>query len=375
MAKIGISYRRSDSQDITGRIFDRLAQHYGKETVFRDIDSMQPGIDFRDQISEALTTSDILLVIVGPKWLGLGEGTRHRIDNEDDPVRVEVETALTRKIPIVPVLVGSMKMPEASHLPSSLRDFAYRQAVTVDGGRDFDHHVDGLIRALDQRFAALRNPAQAPTQIISKNRRPYSWLARSYVLVGVGFVAIALVLMALLFHNGEKSLPAVEHTQAPSASTTNIRGGPARADNGAQAERVWAVTRDTTSVGVLEDFIRQFGDTPYGSMARARLQELQATVKPETKPDQPHGVPSPGVNCTDTTADEVEICRSAPLVELDWQLLYVYRDLLSRLDKGQRTKLAQEESAWVKQRGECRSDENCLIAQYKKRIFQLQSMR
>jgi hypothetical protein len=306
MAKIAISYRRSDSQDITGRIFDRLAQHYGKETVFRDIDSMQPGIDFREQISEALTTSDILLVIVGPKWLGLGEETRQRIDNEDDPVRVEVETALTRKIPIVPVLVGSMKMPEASHVPSSLRDFAYRQAVTVDGGRDFDHHVDGLIRALDQRFATLRNPAQAPTQIISKNRRRYSWLARSYVLVGVGFVAIALVLMALLFHNGEKSLPAVEHTQAPSASTTNIRGGPARADSGTQAERVWAVTRDTTSVGVLEDFIRQFGDTPYGSMARARLQELQATVKPVTKPDQPHGVPSPGVNCTDTgTPDEV----------------------------------------------------------------------
>jgi hypothetical protein len=70
MAKIAISYRRSDSQDITGRIFDRLARHYGKETVFRDIDSVQPGIDFRDQIFEALTTSDILLVIVGPKWLG-----------------------------------------------------------------------------------------------------------------------------------------------------------------------------------------------------------------------------------------------------------------------------------------------------------------
>ena len=376
MVKIAISYRRSDSQDITGRIFDRLAQHYGKETVFRDIDSMQPGIDFRDQISKALATSDVLLAIVGPKWLGLGEGTRHRIDNEDDPVRVEVETALTRKIPIVPVLVGDMMMPEAIHLPPSLRDFAYRQAVTVDGGRDFDHHVDGLIRALDQHFSAFRNHAPAPTQIISKKQRPYSWLARIYVLVGIGFVAIAGVLMALIFHNGEKSLPAVEHTQAPSASAPDITGGPARVDNGAQAERVWAVTKDTASVGVLEDFIRQFGNTPYGSMARARLQELQATLKSDTKPDQPHRVPSPGVNCTGTgTPDEIEICRSAPLMELDWQLLNIYRDLLSRLDKGQRTKLAHEESAWVKQRGECGSDENCLIAQYKKRIFQLQSMQ
>jgi len=37
-------------------------------------------------------------------------------------------------------------------------------------------------------------------------------------------------------------------------------------------------TKDTTSQAVLQDFIRQFGETPYGSMARARLQELQAAV-------------------------------------------------------------------------------------------------
>jgi uncharacterized protein YecT (DUF1311 family) len=52
MARIAISYRRSDSQDITGRIFDRLVMHYSKSTVFRDIDSIRPGIDFRTQIAD-----------------------------------------------------------------------------------------------------------------------------------------------------------------------------------------------------------------------------------------------------------------------------------------------------------------------------------
>src|SRR5437588_10024705 len=47
-----------------------------------------------------------------------------------------------------------MQMPETGQLPDGLQDFAYLQAVTVDGGRDFDHHVDGLIRSLDQIFAA-----------------------------------------------------------------------------------------------------------------------------------------------------------------------------------------------------------------------------
>ena len=70
MAKIAISYRRSDSQDITGRISDRLVQHFGKDTVFRDIDSIPPGADFRQHISHVLDESDMLLAIVGPRWLG-----------------------------------------------------------------------------------------------------------------------------------------------------------------------------------------------------------------------------------------------------------------------------------------------------------------
>ena len=148
MAKIAISYRRSDSQDITGRIFDRLVQHYGKDTVFRDIDSIQPGIDFRTQIAAALGTTDVLLVVLGPAWLGRDKDNTTRIGNETDPVRIEVETALKRDIPIIPILVGGTRMPEVNELPQSLRDFAYRHAVTVDGGRDFDHHMDGLIRSL-----------------------------------------------------------------------------------------------------------------------------------------------------------------------------------------------------------------------------------
>lgn len=87
--------------------------------------------------------------------------------------------------------------------------------------------------------------------------------------------------------------------------------------------------------------------------------------------------PSPGVNCTGigSTLDEVVICRSEPLMELDWQLFYLYRDLLNRTDKSQQTQLAHEESTWVKQRAACKSDENCLIAQYKSRISQLQSVQ
>src|SRR5271156_6709075 len=100
MPKIAISYRRADSEAMTGRIFDRLIAHYGKDAIFRDIDDIPPGIDFRHHINETLLKTNILLAVVGPEWLGVAGGALDRIHEESDPVRVEVETALRRRVPI-----------------------------------------------------------------------------------------------------------------------------------------------------------------------------------------------------------------------------------------------------------------------------------
>lgn len=161
MPRIAISYRRADSLDITGRIFDRLALHYGKESVFRDIDNIRPGIDFRHQIADALAKTDVILVVLGPRWLGRSKGAQARIDNEADPVRIELEIALDRKIPVVPVLVSNARMPQPAQLPERIKEFAFRHAVTINSGWDFDHHVDGLIRALDGILPAGSVPSGA----------------------------------------------------------------------------------------------------------------------------------------------------------------------------------------------------------------------
>jgi hypothetical protein len=149
MPKITISYRRADSEAMTGRIFDRLIAHYGRDAIFRDIDNIPAGIDFRQHINETLLNTGVLLAIVGPKWLGSSRGGVERINEESDPVRVEVETALRRRLPVVPVLIGNTRMPGSDQLPPSLKDFAFRNAVKIDTGRDFDHHMDLLIRSID----------------------------------------------------------------------------------------------------------------------------------------------------------------------------------------------------------------------------------
>jgi uncharacterized caspase-like protein len=67
-----------------------------------------------------------------------------------------------------------------------------------------------------------------------------------------------------------------------------LKGLPAKAQDPAptslpalsEAAQAWAATQATTSQAVLEDFIRQFSNTPYGSMARARLEELKKSQMP-----------------------------------------------------------------------------------------------
>jgi hypothetical protein len=158
MPRITISYRRDDSLDITGRIFDRLAGHFGREAVFRDIDSIPPGADFRRHIDRVLDESDIILAIVGPRWIG-PDDEQSRLANPADLVRLEIETALRKDKPLIPVLVSRAAMPQPEALPDSLHDFIYRHAVQVDSGQDFDVHLGRLIRAIDRIVTIDEAPA------------------------------------------------------------------------------------------------------------------------------------------------------------------------------------------------------------------------
>lgn len=156
MPKITVSYRRDDLEAITGRIFDRLVAHYGKSAVFRDIDNIPAGVDFRKHIDEALQETDALIVVIGRRWMGSAKPGNSRIQDEIDPVRIEVESALKRGVAVIPVLVGGARMPTAAQLPASLEELAFRNAVRVDTGQDFDHHADRLLRAMDRTLGYAR---------------------------------------------------------------------------------------------------------------------------------------------------------------------------------------------------------------------------
>jgi hypothetical protein len=166
LSKIFVSYRRSDSQALAGRIADRLIAHFGQQSVFMDVDDIPFGIDFRDHIQSVLSHASVVLAVIGPDWLGIGPDGGRRIDDEDDPVRVEIETALKQNIRLIPVLINNTGMPQPSALPNSMRTVAFINAAPVAGGRDFHIHVERLIktieRALNTKSGAAAAMATAP---------------------------------------------------------------------------------------------------------------------------------------------------------------------------------------------------------------------
>ena len=153
MHKIFISYRRDDAADVTGRINDRLRHHFGGEAIFTDVDSIPLGVDFREHLEGSVSQCDILLAVIGREWTSISdENGRRRLDLSTDFVRVEIESALKRKIPVVPLLAHGISMPDAEELPQSIRDLAFRNATPVRPDPDFHKDMDRLIRGIEKYF-------------------------------------------------------------------------------------------------------------------------------------------------------------------------------------------------------------------------------
>ncbi|MGZ5724850.1 MAG: toll/interleukin-1 receptor domain-containing protein [Caldimonas sp.] len=115
MAEIFLSYRRQDSQSAAGRLADRLTEHFSPARVFRDHDSIAAGDDFVESIRRSVESSTVLLVVLGPRWLGASDASgRRRLDDAGDFVRLEIELALAAGVAVVPVLVEDAAMPAAT---------------------------------------------------------------------------------------------------------------------------------------------------------------------------------------------------------------------------------------------------------------------
>lgn len=109
-----------------------LVGHFGPEQVFMDVEGIEPGLDFVEAIERAVGSCRVLIVIIGDEWTTVTDAAgRRRLDDPHDFIRLETDTALRRKIRVVPVLVGGAVMPRADELQAGLLSAARLNAPMV----------------------------------------------------------------------------------------------------------------------------------------------------------------------------------------------------------------------------------------------------
>ena len=149
--RLFVSYRRADSEDSAGRLFEALKSRFG-ERVFLDTSSIPYGEDFRRVIRKRIAASDVVLVVIGNQWLTAADERGPRLQQPDDPVRFEIETALARDgARIVPVRIDGAESPPESALPASIRALAALNMAELRN-RTFDVDFNALVDQLHGRM-------------------------------------------------------------------------------------------------------------------------------------------------------------------------------------------------------------------------------
>lgn len=161
-----MSYRRGDTGGYAAHLADNLVHHYGEENVFRDVDSISPGEDFYAKIRAEVESCDVALVLIGKGWLSaVDDDGGRRLDNPRDFVRLEIEAALTKQVPIIPVLFQGARMPREEELPDAIRDLSRRNAL------DIPDSLDGRARAVEKLMDSIVRTMSPPAEALTASQR------------------------------------------------------------------------------------------------------------------------------------------------------------------------------------------------------------
>jgi hypothetical protein len=237
--KIFISYRRDDSAGDTGRIYDRLVQEFGHDNVFKDVDSIPFGVDFAQHIDQEVGRCQVLLVVMGKNWV------TPRLQNPNDFVRLEIESALGRNIPVVPVfLEGVTAPPPRDQLPVSLHPLIRRNGTQVWHDPRFHADMDRLIKGLRKNYfqqpSGPVQPSPPPATTQAANPAPATLARppipqksftpirlrhrRTAIIFGWGGIGVSAVLMGkILISSGNLSFPDLFiQPQSPSSLSSEL---------------------------------------------------------------------------------------------------------------------------------------------------------
>lgn len=141
-----ICYRRDAGGGYAGRLAESLSRSIGPDAVFIDEKQITPGEGFPAVLHNAVEQCRVMVVVIGPGWSRVADGSGIRLHQQEDWVRTEIETALAQLKKVIPILVGRAAMPSPGELPESIARLAELQAVDVRDA-SWDDDVRRLVQA------------------------------------------------------------------------------------------------------------------------------------------------------------------------------------------------------------------------------------
>lgn len=235
--KLFISYRRDDAKAEARSIYQHMAQAFGADRLFMDVDSIQKGLDFGEVLETTLRQTAVMIVVMGRTWLtATDESGRRKLDEPADYVHMEIATALANALPVIPVRVDGARLPRSEELPAALRSLTRRQGTVVTH-ENFDSDIHGL-EADVRRF--LGDQGGGPN-----SRRGRAGL----IAVGVALLA-AVGAGAFYWLNTPFRTP-------PAATKTASAAGQSAADT-ARAAAAWAEARRKNTFEEYREYLRTY---------------------------------------------------------------------------------------------------------------------
>ena len=201
MGGIFICYRREDSIAYAGRLYDRLADQFGEEQIFMDIDTMRAGLDFVNQLENAVAGCDILIAVIGKSWLTTtNEDGKRQLDDSQDFVRIEIKAALERNIPVVPLLVGGAVVPKGTDLPNEIAPLSRRHAVEISDTRfraDVSRFIEDIKEHIPEKSSMSSSELKPRDSILTKlakKQKGNLWMGLPWPkTVGLGIILFLVI--------------------------------------------------------------------------------------------------------------------------------------------------------------------------------------
>jgi glycerophosphoryl diester phosphodiesterase len=228
--RVFISYRRQETAWPARELYDVLVAELGPDRVFKDVDNIEPGDDFVERIQSAVGSCQVLLALIGPQWLTITDARgERRLDDPQDFVRLEVETALNRDdVRVIPILVDNAKMPTAQELPAGLAALTRRQAVEINPV-SFD--TRRLLKVLNDTLSDIRREPTEPSSVPAGPGSDQAAARRrtgKLVAAGTSIVLLVAVGVAVWYFTRDRGqlTATISQSTAPASSPPSVTTSP-----------------------------------------------------------------------------------------------------------------------------------------------------